>query len=104
MSNSSAIDLHGIGECNKNGIRLFYFSDFGASNQLLITNTWFQHKSLHQATWYHNGNCSRPCHMMDFVVNTLFYSSVLDIKVFFSTYHVSDHEMVVSTIRFRVKA
>ena len=37
-------------------------------NQLLITNTWFQHKPLHQATWYCNGDHSRPGHMMDFIL------------------------------------
>ena len=42
---------------------------------------------------------------MDFVlINSRFLSSVLDPRVFHSTYHVSDHEMVVFTMRFKIKA
>ena len=33
-----------------------------------------------------------------------FRSSVLDTRVFLSTYHVSDHVMVVSTMRLKIKA
>ena len=40
----SVLGPHGIGECNENGKRLL---DFCTSNQLLVTNTWFQHKLLH---------------------------------------------------------
>ena len=98
----SVIGPHGLGECNENGTRLL---DLCVSNQFLITNTWFQHKPLHQATWYHNGDRSRPGHMMNFVlVNSCFRSSVLNTLVFRFTYYVSDHEMVVSTMRFKIKA
>ena len=42
---------------------------------------------------------------MDFVlVNSQFRFSVLDTRVFHSTYHVSDHEMVVSTMRIKIRA
>ena len=59
----SVIGPHGIGEVNENGISLL---DFCASNHLLITNTWFQ--LSHQATWYHNGDRSRPGHKIDLVL------------------------------------
>ena len=43
------MDPHGIGECNDNGERLL---DFCASNHMIVSNTWFQNKLLHQATWF----------------------------------------------------
>ena len=98
----SVIGPHGLGEMNGNGTRLL---DFCASNQLLITNTWFQHKPLHQATWYRNGDRTKQGHMIDYVlVNNRFRTSVLDTRVFRSVYHQSDHELVVSSLRFKIKA
>ena len=55
----AVIGPHGLGVSNENGKRLL---DFCSANQLIVTNTWFQHKPLHQATWYRNGDCSRPGH------------------------------------------
>ena len=40
----AVIGPHGLGERNENGLRLL---DFCMSNQLLITNTQFQHKAIH---------------------------------------------------------
>ena len=98
----SVIGPHTLGECNENGVKML---DFCANNQLLITNTWFQHKPIHQATWFRNGDRSRNGHMIDFVlVNTRFRSSVLDTRVYRNTYHESDHELVVSTFRFKIKS
>ena len=72
---------------------------------MLITNTWFQHKLLHQATWFRNADRSRPGLMIDYVlVNRRFRTSVLDTRVYRSTLHESDHELVVSTLRFKIKA
>ena len=75
----SVIGPHGFGGCNESGERLL---DFRAGNQLIITNTWFQHKLLHKATWFRNGNRSRTGHMIDHVlVNKRFRTSVLDTRV-----------------------
>ena len=68
----SVIGPHGMGVCNSNGQRLL---DFCTNNQLLVTNTWFRHKPIHKATWYRNGNRSRPGHIIDYVlVNRRFLS------------------------------
>ena len=73
---NSVMGPHGIGDCNENGQQLL---DFQASNHMLVSNTWFQHKLLHQATWFRNYDCSRPGHMIDYVlVNKCFRTSVLD--------------------------
>ena len=93
---NSVIGPHGVGVCNENGERLL---DFCAGNQLIITNTWFQHKLLHNATWFRNGNRSRTGHMIDHVlVNKRFRTRVLDTRVYRPTFHESDHELVVSTL------
>ena len=97
---NSVIGPNGTGECNENGERLL---DFCASNQLIVSNTWFQHKPLHQVTWFRNGDWSRPGHMIDYVlVQKLFRTSVLDTRVYWSTLHESDHELVVSSLHFKI--
>ena len=99
---NSVIGPHGTGECNENGERLL---DFCASNQLIVSNTWFQHKPLHQVTWFRNGDRSRHGHMIDYVlVKKRFCTSVLDTRVYRSTLHESDHELVVSSLHFKIKA
>ena len=93
---------HSIGECNENCERLL---DFCASNQLLASNTRFQHQLLHQAIWFRNKDCSRPGHMIDyFFVSKHFCTSVLDTCVYRSTLHDSDHELVLSTLHFQIRA
>ena len=97
----SVIGPHGMGDCNGNGERLL---DFCSNNQLLVTNTWFKHKPIHKTTWFRNGNCSRPGHIIDYIlVNRRFRSSILDTHVYWSVLHESDHELVVSTLRFKIK-
>ena len=93
---------HGVGRVNENGQRLL---DFCATNKLLITNSWFQHKLKHQYTWYRNGDRSNPGHIIDYVlVSARFRSSVLDTRVYREVQHHSDHELVVSTFRLKIKA
>ena len=98
----TVIGPHGVGNVNENGQRLL---DFCATNSLLISNTWFRHKPLHQCTWYRNGDRSNPGHMIDYVlIGAKFRSSILDTRVYRGVQHISDHELVVSTLRFKIKA
>ena len=46
---NSVMGPHSIGKCNENGKRLL---DFCANNHMIVSNTWFQHKLLHQAAWF----------------------------------------------------
>ena len=62
----SVIGPHGPSELNENGEHLL---DFCACNNLIVTNTWFQHKPVHQLTWYHNGNRSLGGHLLDYVLS-----------------------------------
>ena len=92
---------HGVGQVNENGQRLL---DLCATNKLIITNTWFHHKRLHQYTWHRNGDRSNPGHIIDYVlVGAKHRSSVLDTRVYRGVHHQSDHELVVSTFRFNIK-
>ena len=91
----------GVGEVNGNGKRLL---DFCVTNKLFITNTWFQHKLQHQYTWHRNGDRSNPGHVIDYIlVSAKHRSSVMDTRVYRGVYHQSDHELVVSTFRFKIK-
>ena len=46
----SIIGRFGQKEQNRNGVRLL---DFCAFNNLVVTNTLFQHRPCHQQTWFH---------------------------------------------------
>ena len=68
---------YGPDEVNTNGERLL---DFCANNN----------------SWYRNGDCSQPGHMIDLVlINRKFRSSMLDTRVFHATHLQSDHELVI---------
>ena len=98
---SSVIGPYGPRELNENGEQLL---DFCASHDLIVSNTWFQHKPIHQLTSYRNGDWSKAGHLIDLVlVNRKFRSSLLDTRVFRCTHHQSDHELVISTIRFKIQ-
>ena len=98
---SSVIGPYGPSELNENGEQLL---DFCAGHDLIVSNTWFQHKPIHQLTWYRNGDRSNAGHLIDLVlVKRKFRSSLLDTRVFWCTHHQSDHELVISTIRFKIK-
>ena len=98
---SSVVSPDGPNELNENGEQLL---DFCAGHDLIVSNTWFQHKPIHQLTWYQNVDQSKAGHLIDLVlINWKFRSSLLDTRVFRCTYHQSEHELVISTIRFKIK-
>ena len=87
---------------NENGERLI---DLCACNNLVVTNTLFKHRPCHQMTWYHPAEREQRGHMIDYViVNHRFRSSILDTRVFRGTFLQSDHMLVVSKLRFELKA
>ena len=102
MTWRSVISSHSPDQRNENGERLLGFC---ACNDLVVTNTCIPHKTIHKCTWFRNGDRTRLGRMIDLVlVNRSFRTSILDAHVFRSTYVESDHELVISTIRFKIKA
>ena len=90
------------GELNKNSERLL---DFCALNDMVVTNTLFQHRPCHQHTWFHPAQSSHSGHMLDYVlVSQQFCSSILDTRVYRKTNLESDHRLVVSKVRLKLKA
>ena len=88
-------------ELNRNGEQLL---DFCSLNGLVLTNTFFKHRPCHQLTWFHPAQMGHRGHLLDYVlVNQKFRSSVLDTRVFRSTRLQSDHRLVVSKLRLKLK-
>jgi hypothetical protein len=59
----SPLGRYGVGNINDNGLRLL---EFCTQNNLAITNTFFQQKLKHKATWYHPR--SGHGHLIDFII------------------------------------
>ena len=79
--------------------------DFCAFNNLVVTNTLFQHRPCHQQTWFHPADSAGSGHLLDYVlINHFFRSSVLDTRVYRKTYLQSDHRLVVSRVRLKPRA
>ena len=92
----------GPAERNENGVKLL---DFCALKGLVITNTLFQHRACHQHTWFHPAESSNAVHVLDYVlVNQRFKTSILDTRVYRKTHLQSDHRLVISKVRLKLKA
>ena len=100
--------LHGVVgpyglECttSDNGERLL---SFACANGLCLTNTYFPHKRIHQATWY-PPDPSRPPSLKDYIlVKQRMMPSVLDTRVFRGADIDSDHRLVVISIRLKLRS
>jgi len=68
---SGNIRKHGIGNANRNGLRLLNLcSEFG----LVITNTLFQQRNQRKATWMHPR--SKHWHLLDYVKPVMSLTSI----------------------------
>ncbi|CAH1248758.1 Hypp8389 [Branchiostoma lanceolatum] len=96
----SAMGRHGCGNINDNGERLV---DFCLSNRLVIGGTIFPHKNIHKLTW--NSPDGNTINQIDHVmVNKKWQRSLLDVRVYRGADVGSDHHLVVSKIRLKLRA
>ena len=91
---------HGVGTRNDNGEKL---CDFCGMNDLVITGTIFPHKKIHKQTWISPDR--RSCNQIDQVlINRKFRTSVLDTRAIRSADIASDHHLVCTKLRLKLKA
>lgn len=86
---------------NENGVRLV---DFCEMNNLILSNTFFNHKTIHQTSWMHPRN--KKWHILDYtIVNKKFRTSVEDVRMFRRAAGVigTDHHLMRIKIRMHLK-
>ena len=84
---------------NGNGKRLLQFC---AENELVVTNTWFQHKDIHKFTWECRGKSQRS--IIDyFLVRKEMKGQIRDVKVVRGAEIGSDHYLVLMVIKLKWK-
>ncbi|CAF4152005.1 unnamed protein product [Rotaria sordida] len=100
-TSGGTVGKHAIDKQNQNGRRLV---DFCLLNSLIVTNTFFPHKAVHQGTWMHPK--TKQWHMLDYVlVNRKFRTSVQDVRVHRgATGGIgTDHHLIRAKIRLHLK-
>ena len=72
-------------------------------NDVVITGTIFLHKKIHKQTWISPDR--RTCNQIDHVlINRKFRTSVLDTRAIRSADIASDHHLVCTKLRLKLKA
>ena len=72
-------------------------------NDMVITGTIFPHKEIHKQTWISPDR--RTCNQIDhLLINRKFRTSMLDTRAIKSADIASDHHLVCTTPRLKVKA
>jgi len=90
---------HGLGQMNENGER---FADLCALNQLVIGGSIFLHKRIHKATWRSPDH--RTENQIDHsCISRKFRRSWRDVRVRRGADVSSDHHLVVTAVRLRLK-
>ena len=95
----SCLGPQGVGKMNENGQRLL---ELCCHRQLCVTNTYFKCKKRHQVSWRHPR--SHKWHQLDLVItrrSDLY--SVLHTRSFHSADCNTDHSLICSKVRLKVK-
>ena len=93
------IGRHGEETKNRNGQRLLSAC---AANELVILNTFFQHKDIHKYTWESRGRGLRT--IIDyFVVRKALRAGVADVKVIRGAEVGSDHYLVLMKLKLKIR-
>ena len=102
ITSRNVIGPHAVDEINYNGERLI---DFCSINNLIVSNTFFKHKPIHQKSWMHPGQ--KTWHMLDYnLVNKQFRSSVEDVRVHRTAAGAigTDHHLLRIKLKFHLKS
>ena len=102
MDNTGYEDImgtHGMEQMNENGER---FADLFALNQLVIGGSIFPHKRIHKATWIYPNHVTE--NQIDHIcISRKFRRSWRDVRVMRGADVSSDHHLLVTTVRPRLK-
>ena len=89
------IGKHGVTGLNENGR---YLLQLCCSNKFRIMNTFFQHREVHKDTWYRPSMDQKS--LIDFcIVSSDLFSDVLDVQVKRGAKLLTDHHLVVCSLR-----
>ena len=104
LTSGNVVGPYAVDEINENGKHLV---DFCSINNLIICNTFFQHKSVYQMSWMHPG--SKKWHMIDYtLVNKQFRSSVEDVRVHRTAAGAigigTDHHLLRIKLKFHLRS
>jgi exonuclease III len=86
---------------NDNGTRLL---DLCLQNDLVVSNSFFSHRRIHQTAWMHPG--TKQWHMLDYtIVNGKFRSSVEDVCVRKAAGAVgTDHQLLRTKVKLHLRS
>ena len=94
-----AMGTYGLGEANEAGRRLVDFCEY---NNLVITNTLFNHHYRRRYTWQSNDGTTK--NQIDYImIKRRWRSSVLNCRTYPGADADSDHNLVMGKIRLRIK-
>ena len=90
----------GLGTRNERGIRLI---EWAKINNMIISNTWFKHHPRRMWTWQSPDGQTR--NQIDYIlINSRYRNALLDTAVITSADCDSDHRLVASKFRLKLKA
>ena len=97
--NNKTVGPHGLGTRNERGNRLI---EFATKHKVFITNTWFEQKRSARHTWTSPDDNTK--NQIDYILASQRYrNTILNSKVYPDADCSSDHNLVVTRLRMRMK-